>query len=103
MLAVDNEKPKLANHLKIPLRHNTEISLSCSFILYVCTYGYVNQNNDVVIMQIYELIAWQSGMPPEYLNAFILHSKKFVFIVCTYQTSDENSEVLDPGGGKKEK
>lgn len=57
MLAVDNEKPKLANCLKILLRHNIENSLSCSFILSVCTYGYGNQNNDVVIMQIHELIA----------------------------------------------
>lgn len=68
MLVVDNEKPKLANRLKILLRHNLENSLSCSSILSVCTYGYVKQNNDVVIMQIHELVAWQSALPPKYLN-----------------------------------
>lgn len=56
ILVVDDDRSKLAKSLKTLFMHNIESSLSCFFLLCVCKFGYVYQNNNVVIMQIHELI-----------------------------------------------
>lgn len=94
ILVVDDDRSKLAKSLKTLFMYNIESSLSCFFLLCVCKFGYVYQNNNVVIMQIHELIVWQSAMPTEYLNSSILHFKKFFCTVYTSETSTADQNAM---------